>query len=72
MAVYREEGGAVHAVSPVCTHAFCIVHWNAAEKSWDCPCHGGRYQPDGSVIEGPPVKGLEPVAIESLTATGRG
>ena len=67
VAVYREEGGAFHAVSPVCTHAFCIVHWNAAEKSWDCPCHGGRYQPDGSVIEGPPVKGLEPVVIEALT-----
>lgn len=63
VAVYREESGTVHAVSPVCTHALCIVHWNAAEKSWDCPCHGGRYSPDGQVLEGPPVKALAPVAV---------
>lgn len=63
VAVYREEAGKVHAVSPVCTHAFCIVHWNSAEKTWDCPCHGGRYGPDGQVLEGPPVKALEPVRI---------
>jgi glycine/D-amino acid oxidase-like deaminating enzyme/nitrite reductase/ring-hydroxylating ferredoxin subunit len=71
VAVYREESGAVHAVSPVCTHAGCIVHWNAAEKSWDCPCHGGRYQPDGKVLEGPPVKDLEPVPVAELTGAGR-
>lgn len=65
MAVYREESGTVHAVSPVCTHALCIVHWNSAEKSWDCPCHGGRYSPDGQVLEGPPVKALAPVAVPS-------
>jgi glycine/D-amino acid oxidase-like deaminating enzyme/nitrite reductase/ring-hydroxylating ferredoxin subunit len=64
VAVYREESGKVHAVSPVCTHAFCIVHWNAAEKTWDCPCHGGRFSPDGQVLEGPPVKALEPVRLE--------
>lgn len=64
VAVYREESGRVHAVSPVCTHAACIVHWNPGEKTWDCPCHGGRYAPDGQVLEGPPVKGLEPVRIE--------
>jgi glycine/D-amino acid oxidase-like deaminating enzyme/nitrite reductase/ring-hydroxylating ferredoxin subunit len=68
VAVYREESGKVHAVSPVCTHAFCIVHWNPSEKTWDCPCHGGRYSPDGQVLEGPPVKGLEPVRIEDLAA----
>jgi Rieske Fe-S protein len=66
VAVYREESGKVHTVSPVCTHAFCIVHWNAAEKTWDCPCHGGRYAPDGQVLEGPPVKALEPVRLEEL------
>ncbi len=65
VAVYREESGAVHAVSPVCTHALCIVHWNSAEKSWDCPCHGGRYSPDGQVLEGPPIKGLAPVAVKA-------
>ncbi|HWM94555.1 MAG TPA: FAD-dependent oxidoreductase [Thermoanaerobaculia bacterium] len=66
VAIYREESGKVHAVSPVCTHALCIVHWNPSEKTWDCPCHGGRYSPDGQVLEGPPVKGLEPVKLEEL------
>ena len=70
VAVYREESGQVHAVSPVCTHAGCFVHWNAAEKSWDCPCHGGRYSPDGQVLEGPPVKGLEPVQLEDPVPSG--
>jgi glycine/D-amino acid oxidase-like deaminating enzyme/nitrite reductase/ring-hydroxylating ferredoxin subunit len=64
-AVYREESGAVHAVSPVCTHALCIVHWNGAEKSWDCPCHGSRFAIDGGVLEGPAVKALAPVAVPS-------
>jgi glycine/D-amino acid oxidase-like deaminating enzyme/nitrite reductase/ring-hydroxylating ferredoxin subunit len=64
-AVYRDESGAVHAVSPVCTHALCIVHWNGAEKSWDCPCHGSRFAIDGGVLEGPAVKALVPVAVPS-------
>ena len=42
-AVYRDASGAVQAVSPICTHAGCVVHWNTAEKSWDCPCHGSRF-----------------------------
>lgn len=64
VAVYRRQDGVVHTVSPVCTHAGCIVGWNAAEKTWDCPCHGGRYTPAGEVIEGPPVKRLEPVQVQ--------
>jgi glycine/D-amino acid oxidase-like deaminating enzyme/nitrite reductase/ring-hydroxylating ferredoxin subunit len=59
LAVYREEGGAIHAVSAVCTHAYCVVQWNSAERSWDCPCHGSRFGTDGRVIEGPAVKPLE-------------
>jgi glycine/D-amino acid oxidase-like deaminating enzyme/nitrite reductase/ring-hydroxylating ferredoxin subunit len=66
VAVYRDESGAVQAVSPVCTHAFCIVHWNPAERTWDCPCHGSRFGVDGGVLEGPAVKGLEPVEIAAL------
>jgi glycine/D-amino acid oxidase-like deaminating enzyme/nitrite reductase/ring-hydroxylating ferredoxin subunit len=59
VAVFREEqGGAVHAVSPVCTHLGCHVHWNKAERSWDCPCHGSRFSPTGEVLNGPAVKGL--------------
>lgn len=66
-AVYREPGGAVQAVSPVCTHAGCVVHWNAAEKSWDCPCHGSRFRTDGRVIEGPAVQDLAPVPVPSAS-----
>lgn len=58
VAVFREESGAVHAVSPVCTHLGCHVHWNKSERSWDCPCHGARYSPTGEVLNGPAVKGL--------------
>ncbi|RKH62871.1 FAD-dependent oxidoreductase [Corallococcus llansteffanensis] len=59
VAVYREEDGTAHAVSPVCTHLGCHVHWNNAERSWDCPCHGGRFSPTGRVLNGPAVKDLE-------------
>ncbi len=57
-AVYRDDQGQLHRLSPVCTHLGCIVNWNVAEKSWDCPCHGGRYSATGAVIEGPPSQDL--------------
>jgi glycine/D-amino acid oxidase-like deaminating enzyme/nitrite reductase/ring-hydroxylating ferredoxin subunit len=57
-AVYRDEAGALHQVSAVCTHMKCIVNWNEEQKSWDCPCHGSRFTVDGRVIEGPAVIGL--------------
>jgi glycine/D-amino acid oxidase-like deaminating enzyme/nitrite reductase/ring-hydroxylating ferredoxin subunit len=53
LAVYRDEQGALHSRSAVCTHVGCVVHWNATEKSWDCPCHGSRFAIDGQVISGP-------------------
>lgn len=59
VAAYRDEQGGIHAVSAVCTHLGCIVNWNSAEKSWDCPCHGGRFSCDGKVLHGPPIKDLE-------------
>lgn len=59
VALYRDESGKVTTLSPVCTHAGCIVAWNAYEKTWDCPCHGGRFAATGKVINGPPVKDLE-------------
>lgn len=59
-AIYKDEQGMIHAVSPVCTHMKCIVHWNNAEKSWDCPCHGSRFNFDGKVIQGPANEDLEP------------
>ena len=59
LAVYRDERGDVHACSAVCTHLGCHVHWNRAERSWDCPCHGSRFDVDGSVLNGPATKPLE-------------
>jgi glycine/D-amino acid oxidase-like deaminating enzyme/nitrite reductase/ring-hydroxylating ferredoxin subunit len=58
IAAYRDKDGTIHALNPVCTHAHCIVNWNHEEKSWDCPCHGARYDINGTVITGPAVKNL--------------
>jgi glycine/D-amino acid oxidase-like deaminating enzyme/nitrite reductase/ring-hydroxylating ferredoxin subunit len=58
LAVSRSEDGSLAGVSPRCTHLGCHVGWNNAERTWDCPCHGSRYLPDGSVIEGPAVRDL--------------
>ncbi|WP_447008198.1 FAD-dependent oxidoreductase [Saccharothrix isguenensis] len=56
--VYRDEAGGVHGVSLRCTHLGCMVRFNEAERSWDCPCHGSRFDVDGSVLEGPATKPL--------------
>jgi len=58
IAAYRDEDGTIHALSPVCTHAACMVNWNSEEKSWDCPCHGARYDIDGQVLTGPATRNL--------------
>ncbi len=64
VAVSRDTDGALRTISARCTHMGCIVSWNTAEKSWDCPCHGSRFGPDGSVLQGPAVYALERVDIE--------
>ncbi|MYW94204.1 FAD-dependent oxidoreductase [Amycolatopsis rubida] len=51
--VYRDREGRLHAVSMRCTHLGCFVRFNAAERSWDCPCHGSRFDVDSAVLEGP-------------------
>jgi nitrite reductase/ring-hydroxylating ferredoxin subunit len=56
---YRDEDGVLHAVSLRCTHLGCLLHFNGAERSWDCPCHGSRFDVDGAVLEGPAVHPLE-------------
>lgn len=60
VAAYRSEEGEVTLLSPVCPHLGCIVHWNDAEQTWDCPCHGSRFSGDGKVMSGPAEKNLEP------------
>jgi len=60
VAVSRDSRGALHRVSAVCTHMQCLVSWNSAESTWDCPCHGSRFTPDGKVIAGPAESPLPP------------
>ncbi len=64
VAAYRDAGGQVHEFSAVCRHLGCIVNWNSLEKSWDCPCHGSRYDALGHVTQGPANADLEPVVGE--------
>jgi glycine/D-amino acid oxidase-like deaminating enzyme/nitrite reductase/ring-hydroxylating ferredoxin subunit len=64
VAVYRDESGALHSVSPICTHMKCDVAWNLAERTWDCPCHGSRFGPDGKVLNGPAHTPLETIELE--------
>jgi glycine/D-amino acid oxidase-like deaminating enzyme/nitrite reductase/ring-hydroxylating ferredoxin subunit len=66
IALYKDERGKLYAVDPICPHAKCAVGWNRAEKSWDCPCHGSRFAPDGTLLTGPARKGLEPIDLEKL------
>jgi Rieske Fe-S protein len=64
IAAYWEETGELHTVSAVCSHLACIVNWNPAEKSWDCPCHGARFRCTGEVINGAAIKNLEPKPVK--------
>jgi glycine/D-amino acid oxidase-like deaminating enzyme/nitrite reductase/ring-hydroxylating ferredoxin subunit len=61
VATYRDESGALHERSAVCVHLGCIVDWNSKEKTWDCPCHGSRYDAYGKVFQGPANRNLETV-----------
>ena len=68
IAVFRDEQGAIHERSAVCTHLYCIVDWNSAERTWDCPCHGSRFDAYGAVVNGPaitPLASVEPNAPSS-------
>ncbi|HEX8877743.1 MAG TPA: FAD-dependent oxidoreductase [Phycisphaerales bacterium] len=69
IACYRDEKGRVHECSAVCTHLKCVVHWNQIEKSWDCPCHGSRFDAFGKVLMGPAIDDLPPVASTSGAST---
>jgi len=58
LAVFRDDQGSLCVRSAVCPHLGGIVRWNPAEQSWDCPCHGSRFRPNGEVLHGPATKGL--------------
>ena len=68
IAVYRDAQGALHERSAVCPHLGCIVSWNNVENTWDCPCHGSRFQADGTVVNGPSAESLAPTT-EAKTGT---
>jgi nitrite reductase/ring-hydroxylating ferredoxin subunit len=62
-ACYRDEQGELHAVSAVCTHLGCLIEWNASEETWDCPCHGSRFDVAGRVLRGPAKKDLAEIEV---------
>jgi glycine/D-amino acid oxidase-like deaminating enzyme/nitrite reductase/ring-hydroxylating ferredoxin subunit len=64
VAAYRSPEGKLTVLSPVCTHMGCIVHWNSAESTWDCPCHGSRFRATGEVLAGPAETPLEAAELE--------
>ena len=61
---YRDPEGVLHAVSITCSHMGCTLHWNAAETTWDCPCHGSRFSIAGDVLDGPAVRNLDRIEID--------
>lgn len=64
VAIYKDEQGNLKALHPVCPHAGCVVQWNSAEKSWDCPCHGARYDVEGRLLNGPASSGLRSIPLD--------
>ncbi|MDF1503809.1 FAD-dependent oxidoreductase [Roseisolibacter sp. H3M3-2] len=65
LAVYRSPEGEVTVRSAICPHLWCVVDWNSAERTWDCPCHGSRFAPDGAVINGPSRAPLPEASLSS-------
>ncbi len=61
---YRDSAGQLHAIKPVCTHLGCPLHWNPAETSWDCNCHGSRFGVDGAILNGPAGNPLDQISTE--------
>ena len=70
VAVYRDPAGDLHGVSPVCTHARCLVQWNSVDTAWGCPCHGARFSPTGQVLRGPAKKDLAPRPLPAVDRHG--
>ena len=62
--VYKDSAGRVYAVKPVCTHMGCAIKWNKDENTWDCTCHGSRFDYEGNVLGGPALKPLERLEVQ--------
>lgn len=69
IAAYLDERGDLHELSAVCPHLGCIVHWNHGEKTWDCPCHGSRFDCLGGVISGPAISNLSPIESRAQSSS---
>jgi glycine/D-amino acid oxidase-like deaminating enzyme/nitrite reductase/ring-hydroxylating ferredoxin subunit len=70
VAAFLDESGLLHTVSATCTHLGCLVSFNTAERSWDCPCHGSRFDVDGRVLQGPAIKDLAVKRPPGRSSTG--
>ena len=57
--IYKNDNGKLYAVKPICTHLGCLLSWNDVDKTWDCPCHGSRFNFDGKSLYDPAFKDLE-------------
>jgi glycine/D-amino acid oxidase-like deaminating enzyme/nitrite reductase/ring-hydroxylating ferredoxin subunit len=71
IAAYRDEEGILHKFSAVCPHLKCIVRWDGFEKTWDCPCHGSRFDALGRLLNGPAISDLEEEGSENEIAAPR-
>lgn len=64
LAVSRDDKNTLHVCSAICSHMMCVVNWNNVEKTWDCPCHGSRFDMDGAVLEGPAYHPLHEITFK--------
>jgi glycine/D-amino acid oxidase-like deaminating enzyme/nitrite reductase/ring-hydroxylating ferredoxin subunit len=68
LAVHRDDEGQLHALSARCTHLGCLVGWNRADRTWECPCHGSQFGADGALLQGPATEPLQPRSLPGFTA----
>jgi len=64
-AVYRTEDGELVELSPYCTHLGCLLSWNGADRTWDCSCHGSRFEAYGELLHGPAVSNMKQLPRDS-------
>lgn len=62
--IYKDSTGNIFGVKPYCSHLGCMLTWNNLDKTWDCPCHGSRFDYMGKNIYDPAIKDLEKIIIE--------